>query len=67
MNGDQMNGALSDKTSKSGANGRTKGFGNFFKRGSNKKAEKNARAQGEQQLEYFHVYSEDKKKAWHVS
>lgn len=36
-NGDQMNGLASDRTRKSAQNGKSKGFGNFFKRGSGKK------------------------------
>ena len=46
MNGDQTNGIGSDKTRKSAMNGKTKGFGNFFKRGSAKKAEKPSTIQG---------------------
>ena len=46
MNGDQMNGTGSDKTRKSAMNGKSKGFGNFFKRGSAKKAEKTSIIQG---------------------
>ena len=47
MNGDQTNGIGSDKTRKSAMNGKSKGFGNFFKRGSVKKAEKTSTVQGE--------------------
>lgn len=47
MNGDQMNGTGSDKNRKSAMNGKSKGFGNFFKRSSAKKAEKTSTVQGE--------------------